>query len=529
VVATRTRKAQAVILEDPRGQPATHRIGGRATLDGMLQQAALQQPDKLALGDPPNRATFTDGEPRQLTYAQADRIVSAIAGRLRRMGLTTDTVVGIQLANTVESVLALLGVLRAGLIAMPLPMLWRRAEMTAALGRVSAGALIVSGRIGAADHFNLAMEVAAEIFSVRHVCGFGGGTPDGLISLDDVFTADATDPIPSLADERAGTPGPAAHLAVITWDVGAQGLVPVARSHAELIAGGLAVVVEARLQQGAVLLSTMTLSSFAGLAVAMIPWLIRSGSLALHQPFDDDCLFAQVDTSHFDAVIVPGPLALQLAEAGRLMASDIDVIGVWRAPERLSRASPWRAPTARMVDVQVFGETGLIVSCRDAHGMPAAIPLGTVYAPRDPQGTLVVAELAPTTSRTLALRGPMVPRVSFPPEAEHSDLPHFKVAADGFVDTGYVCRPGGPNLMLTAPPAGLVGIGGYRFVERELRDLVGRIGNGDGTLAVLPDAFAGHRLAGIAADHDTVEAALAKHGANPLLVGAFRKRRRPAA
>jgi len=518
-----------VILEDPRGQPATPRIGGRATLDGMLQQAALQQPEQLALGDPPNRATFTDGEPRQLTYAQADRVVSAIAGRLRRMGLTTDTVVGIQLANTVENVLALLGVLRAGLIAMPLPMLWRRAEMTAALGRVSAGALIVSGRIGATDHFNLAMEVAAEIFSVRHVCGFGGGTPDGLISLDDVFTADATDPVPSLADERAGTPGPAAHLAVITWDVGAQGLVPVARSHAELIAGGLAVVVESRLEQGAVLLSTMTQSSFAGLAVAMIPWLIRGGSLALHQPFDADCFLAQIDTTRFDAVVVPGPLALHLAETGRMTTNDVDVIGVWRAPERLSRALPWRAPRARMIDVQVFGEAGFVAACRGADGIPAAIPLGTVHAPHDPPGTLVVAELTASASRTLALRGPMVPRVPFPPDAERSGMPHFKVAADGFVDTGYGCRPGGPNLMVTGPPPGLVGIGGYRFVERELRDLVGRVGKGDGTLAVLPDAFAGHRLAGIAADHDTVEAALAEHGANPLLVGAFRKRRRPAA
>ena len=318
-------------------------------------------------------------------------------------------------------------------------------------------------------------------------------------------------------------------MAAITWDVSAQGLVPVARSHAELIAGGVAVVVEGRLEQGAALLSTMTLSSFAGLAVAMIPWLIRGGSLALHQPFDADSFLAQIDATAFDAMIVPGPLASQLAEAGRLTVSDIDVIGVWRAPERLSRASPWRAPTAQMIDVQVFGEAALIAACRGADGMPAAIPLGTVYAPRDPQGTLVVAELTATTNRTLALRGPMVPRVPFPPDAERSELPYFKVAANGFVDTGYTCRPGGPNLTVTAPPPGLVGIGGYRFVERELKDLVGHVGNGDGTLAVLPDAFAGHRLAGIAVDHDTVETALAQHGANPLLVGAFRKRRRPAA
>ena len=127
-----------MILADPRSRPAAARIGGRATLDDLLRRAAQRRPDAIALIDPPNRESFTDGQPRQLTYAQADRMVSAIAGRLRRMGLHTDAVVGIQIANTVESVLTLLGVLRAGLIAMPLPLLWRRAEAVAALSRVGA-------------------------------------------------------------------------------------------------------------------------------------------------------------------------------------------------------------------------------------------------------------------------------------------------------------------------------------------------------------------------------------------------------
>ena len=55
-------------------------------------------------------------------------MVSAIAGRLRRMGLPTDAIVGIQLPNIVENILTILGVLRAGMIAAPLPLLWRRAD-----------------------------------------------------------------------------------------------------------------------------------------------------------------------------------------------------------------------------------------------------------------------------------------------------------------------------------------------------------------------------------------------------------------
>jgi acyl-CoA synthetase (AMP-forming)/AMP-acid ligase II len=168
-----------------------------------LRRAAQRRPGDIALIDPPNRESFTDGKPRRLSYAEADRMVSAIAGRLRRMGLHTDAIVGIQIANTVECLLTLLGVLRAGLIAMPLPLLWRRAECVAALGRVGANALIVSGRVGTVDHYDLAMQIAAEIFPVRHICGYGRDAPDGVVPFDD-----PTPPTGSTRSPRSSPIGP---------------------------------------------------------------------------------------------------------------------------------------------------------------------------------------------------------------------------------------------------------------------------------------------------------------------------------
>ena len=106
----------------------TSMLAADATLDDLFRRAAARRPDALALIDPPNREAFTDSPPCRLTYAQADRIVTAMARRLRQMGLNSDAIVGLQLANSVEGVLTLLAVLRAGLIAMPLPLLWRRAE-----------------------------------------------------------------------------------------------------------------------------------------------------------------------------------------------------------------------------------------------------------------------------------------------------------------------------------------------------------------------------------------------------------------
>ena len=45
------------------------------------------------------------------------------------------------------------------------------------------------------------MQVAAEIFPIRFVCGFGANVPDGVIALDDLFTAETLDPLPP-AEER---------------------------------------------------------------------------------------------------------------------------------------------------------------------------------------------------------------------------------------------------------------------------------------------------------------------------------------
>ena len=67
------------------------------TLDDLFRRAAARRPDAIALIDPPNRASFTDGAPRRLTYAQADRIdLGASPARLRSSACTTDAVVGVQ-------------------------------------------------------------------------------------------------------------------------------------------------------------------------------------------------------------------------------------------------------------------------------------------------------------------------------------------------------------------------------------------------------------------------------------------------
>jgi hypothetical protein len=56
---------------------------GRSSIDDIFRRAVARRPDAVALADPPNAAAVTGAEPRRLTFAQADRMITAVAGRLR--------------------------------------------------------------------------------------------------------------------------------------------------------------------------------------------------------------------------------------------------------------------------------------------------------------------------------------------------------------------------------------------------------------------------------------------------------------
>jgi hypothetical protein len=499
--------------------------GSRITIDEIFRRVAQRRPEALALADAPNRKTFTDGAPRRLTFAQADRMVSAIAGRLRRMGLPTDAVVGIQLPNIVENILAVLGVMRAGMIAAPLPLLWRRADAVAALTRVGAKALITCGHVGDFNHCQFAMRVAAEVFSIRYVCGFGPDLPDGVVEFDDLLSAATLDPLPPLDRERQSNP--AAHLAVITFDAGESGVVPVARSHLELFAGGLGALLESRLVQDANIVSTLAPASFAGICLTLLPWLLSGGTLHLHHPFDPPVLVGQWrGDARCGALILPGPVAFRLAEAGVFSRTGpACVLAPWRAPERLGMSEAWRERDTALVDVSVFGEIGVVAARRGANGRPLPLPFGAIVAPRGSPGGVVVAEVTATPVGTLALRGPMVPHHTFPPGAEHGGMPHLIVGRAGLIDTRYTCRvdPVARTIAVSGPPAGIVGVGGYRFSLRDMQAVVDRVDAG-ATLATLPDPLVGQRLVGNAVDCFAVQAGLNAAGANPLLIAAFRDR-----
>jgi hypothetical protein len=486
-----------------------------AALDETFRNHAALRPDDLALADAPDRAAWTSGTPRRLTYGEADRAVSALARRFRDAGLPAGSVVAYQLPNAVESVITLLAILRAGLVAAPLPLLWRHADMAAALGRTGAKALVTIDRIGTCSGIEVAMQAAAEAFSVRFVFAFGAEPTDGIVPLDDIFSAQVDAP-PFAASSTVGS-----QTATITFDVNQDGIVPVARSHAQLIGAGRLIAAALPVAPHASILATLTPCSLAGLASAVVPWLLAGGRLSLHHPFSPEAFADQCGEAIVDVAVVPGALVGRLAEAGLLGRGRAkSIVAVWRSPERMQGCGAIRVQGADLLDVAVFGEIGALPLRRNAGGVPPTVAPGRFAAG---PGSADYLDVGRTPAATLGLGGPLVPAKLFGGSQRDGER---GMQLPLLADTGYPCRIDRESraLIVDSPPAGVVSVGGYRFVMRDLQELMERFENG-ATIAALPDTVTGHRLAGIGADRPVIREVLNASGANPLLAAAFRDRR----
>ena len=489
------------------------------TLDGLFQRILARQPDAPALFDPLNKIRITGQAPRRMTFAQADRAISALAAHFVEAGLPVNSVIGVQLPNTIEFMLTVLAAHRAGLIVALLPQLWRQAELTAALNRISARAIVTSSKIDGVSHADLAMNAAAEAFSIRHVCGFGEDLPEGMASLDLALKTESSTERAVVQDGRKA--------ALISFDVTTDGLRAVPRTHLNLIAGGLAVFLESRLPQGARLMSAFAPTSFAGITSSLLLWLLSGGTLALHHPYDGEVLERQINDCACDTLVAPAAMALRLTDAdiGSRLPALRHVIGLWRMPEQVASSALWTATQARFTDVYLFGEVGLFAAKRTGDGVPVPIKPGAHGAPRDVPGTAIAGETILTPKGTLALRGPMVTAAAYAPPTPPADSLITAHAPPDYADTGYAARIDRSSgaICITAPPSGIVSVGGYRFLSQDLQEWAKRLGQG-ALLTALPDRLCGFRLAGRTQDNARGREALTQLGLNPLMAEAFRDR-----
>jgi AMP-binding enzyme len=477
----------------------------KVALDAVFRRNVLTRPGALALCDPSDRATFTDGLPRRLNYAEADVAVNRIAAQMKALGLPEGSTVALQLPNTVEAVLSLLAVLRAGLIAVPVPVLWRRADLVAALREINARAIVTMTRIGSERSVEIACEAAAELFSLGFPCAFGHDVPDGVIPLD----LDATIP-----QQKADLPNiriPAADkAAIVTFDASRRGAFAVGRSHTQWIAAGCAVMLEARIASGETIVSTLPPASLAGIASTFVPWLLTGGTLALVHGYSPPAL-AQAASAGAH-LVAPAPALPTLSDAGA--EGFATCIAVHRGPHSLG-VDLSQTNCEAIVDVQSFGEIGLVALRRIAKIMPSPVPIGETRAPADAPSAPVVIETKRLADGTLAVRGAMVPDKAFPDSAREASQIEFDL--DGFVRTNLRCHAiGSSGLVIEAPPDGIIAIGGLRYGIDDLTMRIAKASPGS-TLETGLDSLLGTKIAIEGNDPPAARKALDEAGQSRLI------------
>jgi acyl-CoA synthetase len=168
-------------------------------IDALLRERVRQFGDIPAITDPLNRDALLDGPFRTLTWPQLDDQVSRLAQVLLAEGIGTGDVVGVQLPNTVEIVIAFLAAVRIGAIVTPFPVQYRAWELTQLSNVAQVRAFLTASRIGQRPAAAELDGLRPQIPSLRWVGVFGSG-------LDERIAA---------AGNRAGL---AAHLAGFSPD-----------------------------------------------------------------------------------------------------------------------------------------------------------------------------------------------------------------------------------------------------------------------------------------------------------------------
>ncbi|MEM1049608.1 MAG: AMP-binding protein [Pseudomonadota bacterium] len=460
--------------EETRQRYTESGVWGTVSLDAIFRKSAAAHPDRVAIVDAPDRTSWTSGSPQQLTYREADERINRIAALFSQMGLAPNHVIGLMLPNTADAVLTYLAAWRCGLVVAPFPLTWRKRSLQPALETIGAKAIVTQDRLEQNDLGTLMRDVAAEVFGIRYMLGFGKGLAEGILNIADVIGEFGDAPVS--VDVQRGDHA-ADHVATLTFSATADGqIIPIPRSHNQWIATGLMTLLEARIENGSAFLSPFVLTGTAGLGGALVPWLLSSGTLHLHHFRSLNGFAAHASKVGPDHVLCPAALEGNVTE--RLDAAEVSatLLPVWPGTHARTVARP--DGDRLVVDLTVLDELALFASRREA-GAPVGLPLGPVTVPGGSQQSLTLLEISSNavatgmsekkeTREVLCVRGPMAPA-----RDTMASFVYVPTTKDGYLETTILARivPGSTRRAVPEARAGrLLMVGGLPVGVNETDD-----------------------------------------------------------
>jgi acyl-CoA synthetase len=312
----------------------------------LFEQRVHEDPNLLAIVDPLNRGDLLEGPFRELTWSELDDEVDRMAQVLLEQGIQPGDVVGVQLPNSVEIVVAFLAILRLGAIVTPFPVQYRSHELTQLSNVAKVKLFVTSTRIGKTRE--AAREVALlrdSIPSLEHILAFGDSVPEGVIGLDQLM-ASANDRS-ALAQFRASFKPDPNDCVTICWTSGTESTPKgVPRTHYDWIAMSWTTVEAPLLTKDDVLINPFPMVNMAGINGMFLPWLRVGGVLVQHHPFDLATFLEQVSKYRATYTVAPPALLTQLLHDEALLAhadiSSLRLLGSGSTPLAPSLLQGWR-------------------------------------------------------------------------------------------------------------------------------------------------------------------------------------------
>src|SRR4051794_36592462 len=138
---------------------------------------------------------------RAFTYAEVDEISGRVAASLLASGLRPGQTVAVQLPNVPQFVFAYFGILKAGLVMLPLNPLLKARELAYHLGDGDAAALVTIDVVADEAMKGVAQLGELPVYVVRST---GEEPPEGTRAFDELYrAADSRDIAPTNADDTA--------------------------------------------------------------------------------------------------------------------------------------------------------------------------------------------------------------------------------------------------------------------------------------------------------------------------------------
>ena len=461
---------------------------GDETMDALFRARVTAAPDREALVDPANKQALTGQAPRRLTWRQIDTETDGLSDLLLAHGVGPGDVVGLQLPNTVELVIAYLALWRIGAVVSPLPVQYREREITELGGLAAFSAFLTTARVGDRSP---AAEIAAlrgGLPALRTVFAFGDTPlPDGIVPV--TTAPGAADRV---AAHTAAHPADPNDCVTICWTSGTESTPKgVPRTHLDWLAMSWATVDAPRLTGDDVLLNPFPMVNMAGINGMFLPWLRVGGVLVQHHPFDLPTFLAQIQAEKATYTVAPPALlTMLLAREDLLSATDLSslrLIGSGSAPLAPSMVRGWQERHGIGI-INFFGSNEGIALLTDPHDVPDpeeralyfphfGAP-GTRWSSRisgqvsirlvDPDTGAPVTE--PGIPGELRIKGPMV----FPGYLGGAALPS-PFDDDGYLKTGdvfVIAGEGGRYLRYVDRAKDLIIRGGMNIAPAELEGLL---------------------------------------------------------